>query len=149
MLEAHGAGAVLKIGNLSQCPVLCRSDDLTLLLTRETVKDQPQYYIKHISPHTNGSSPPDRLLSNFPHPYPSIRDLQREVIRYCTSTQIVRCRSLHHPQAQEPDVHMKHSTHLLQVCKDAVQFAHLLPLMSRHKQKSLIAHRFFNAVYYS
>ena len=53
-----------------------------MLLTRETVRDQPQYHIRTLSATSNGAPPaPERLLSSFPHPYPSIRDLQKEVIR--------------------------------------------------------------------
>ncbi len=60
----------------------CRLEDLSLLMTRETVRDPPQYYIMTLS--GNGSGPALRQLSDYPHPYPSLRDLQKEVIR-CVS----------------------------------------------------------------
>lgn len=49
-------------------------------MTRETVRDTPQYYIMRLS--SNGSGPQLRQLSDYPHPYPSLRDLQKEVIRH-------------------------------------------------------------------
>jgi hypothetical protein len=62
---------------------LCSSNNLEMLITREQMRVQPQYYIKLMGSKSGGSSPPppERLLSDFPHPYPSIRNLQREVIR--------------------------------------------------------------------
>ncbi len=47
--------------------------------SRETVKDTPQYHIMRLS--GNGNAPQLRRLSDYPHPYPSLRDLQKEVIR--------------------------------------------------------------------
>ncbi len=49
-------------------------------MTRETVRDTPQYFIMSMS--GNGAKPGLRQLSDYPHPYPSIRDLQKEIIRY-------------------------------------------------------------------
>ncbi|BDA47831.1 probable glutamyl endopeptidase, chloroplastic [Coccomyxa sp. Obi] len=57
-----------------------RLEDLSLLMTRETVRDTPQYHIMRLS--GNGAGPQLRRLSDYPHPYPSLRDLQKEVIRY-------------------------------------------------------------------
>ena len=45
------------------------------------MREQPQYYIKRLSASKDSADTPERLLSDFPHPYPSLRDLQREVIR--------------------------------------------------------------------
>lgn len=56
-----------------------RLEDLSLLMTRETVRDTPQYHIMRLS--GNGTGPQLRRLSDYPHPYPSLRDLQKEVIR--------------------------------------------------------------------
>ncbi len=63
--------------------VVCSSSHLEMLITREQMRVQPQYYIKTVGSKASQASepPPERLLSDFPHPYPSIRDLQREVIR--------------------------------------------------------------------
>ena len=62
-------------------PFPFRSDNLELLTTKEQMREQPQYYIKTLSAGSKAADKPERLLSDFPHPYPSIRDLQREVIR--------------------------------------------------------------------
>ena len=48
-------------------------------MTREMVRDPPQYYIMRLS--GNGAGPQLRQLSTYPHPYPTLRDLQKEVIR--------------------------------------------------------------------
>lgn len=56
-----------------------RLQELSLLMTRETVHEPPQYHIMRLS--SNGAGPQLRCLSNYPHPYPSLRDLQKEVIR--------------------------------------------------------------------
>ena len=53
-------------------------------MTRETVQDTPQYYIMSMS--GNGAKPGLRQLSEYPHPYPSLRDLQKEVIRYALAS---------------------------------------------------------------
>lgn len=58
---------------------MCSLEGLSLLMTRETVRDTPQYYIMRLS--SNGAGPQLRCLSDYPHPYPSLKDLQKEVIR--------------------------------------------------------------------
>ena len=54
------------------------------LMTRETVRDTPQYYIMSLS--ENGAKPGLRQLSAYPHPYPTLRELQKEIIRYATAS---------------------------------------------------------------
>ena len=51
-----------------------------MLLTRETNRDTTQIYIKKWPEGPAGEST-ERLLTQFPHPHPSIKDLQKEVIR--------------------------------------------------------------------
>ena len=51
-----------------------------MLLTRETQLETPQIYIKKWPEGPEGPSS-ERLLTQFPHPHPSIKDLQKEVIR--------------------------------------------------------------------
>lgn len=59
--------------------LLHRLEELEFLMTRETVRDTPQYYIMTLS--GNGAKPGLRQLSDYPHPYPSLKDLQKEIIR--------------------------------------------------------------------
>ena len=59
--------------------VVCRLDEMEWLMTRETVQETPQYFIMSMS--GNGTKPGLRQLSDYPHPYPSLRDLQKEIIR--------------------------------------------------------------------
>ncbi|KAK9816189.1 hypothetical protein WJX74_001254 [Apatococcus lobatus] len=57
-----------------------RLDTLSLLKSRETPLDPPQFYIQ--SWDAPGQPPKERQLSQFPHPYPSVRDHQKEILRY-------------------------------------------------------------------
>ena len=61
--------------------MLCRLEGLTMLLTRESNTEVPQVYIKKWPLGPEGQST-ERLLTQFPHPHPSIKDLQKQVIRY-------------------------------------------------------------------
>ena len=54
-----------------------------MLLTRETNLETPQIFIKKWPQGPQGESS-ERLLTHFPHPHPSIKDLQKEVIRSAT-----------------------------------------------------------------
>ena len=51
-----------------------------MLFTRETNLETTQIYIKKWEEGPDGPSS-ERLLTHFPHPHPSIKDLQKEVIR--------------------------------------------------------------------
>ena len=51
-----------------------------MLMTRETNLETTQIYIKTWAEDPSGP-PTERLLTHFPHPHPSIKDLQKEVIR--------------------------------------------------------------------
>ena len=51
-----------------------------MLFTRETNLETTQIYIKKWEEGPDGPSS-KRLLTHFPHPHPSIKDLQKEVIR--------------------------------------------------------------------
>ena len=52
-----------------------------MLFTRESNSEVPQAYIKNWPEGPEGPAP-ERLLTQFPHPHPSIKDLKKEVIRY-------------------------------------------------------------------
>ena len=49
-------------------------------MTRESPRDPPQYSIITFGADPT-AAPAERRLSDFPHPYPSIRDLQKEIVR--------------------------------------------------------------------
>ncbi len=51
-----------------------------MLKSRETPLDPPQFYIQ--SWDSPGQPPKERQLSEFPHPYPTVRDHQKEILRY-------------------------------------------------------------------
>lgn len=51
-----------------------------MLLTRETNLETTQIFIKKW-PQGPQAESSERLLTQFPHPHPSIKDLQKEVIR--------------------------------------------------------------------
>jgi dipeptidyl aminopeptidase/acylaminoacyl peptidase len=53
---------------------------LRVLARRESVTEPPQFYIKSFS--AGGEQHSERRISNFPHPYPSLKDLQKEIIKY-------------------------------------------------------------------
>lgn len=47
------------------------SQDLDMLMTRESPTEVPQYYVTHFS--EGGSVRTERKISDFPHPYPTVR----------------------------------------------------------------------------
>lgn len=51
-----------------------------MLASRESVTEPPQFYIKTFT--DGGATTSERCISAFPHPYPSLRELQKEIIRY-------------------------------------------------------------------
>jgi len=59
---------------------MCRLKGLSMLFTRETNLETAQIYLKKWEEGPDGPSN-ERLLTHFPHPHPSIKDLQKEVIR--------------------------------------------------------------------
>ncbi len=59
---------------------VCRLEEMEWLMTRETVRDTPQYHIMRLS--GKGTKPGLRQLSAYSHPYPTLRELQKEIIRY-------------------------------------------------------------------
>ncbi len=70
------AGSLLS--DLEPGPI--RLDGMRMLMTRENPRDPPQYFV--ITFGADPAAPPaERRLSNFPHPYPSIRDHQKEIVR--------------------------------------------------------------------
>lgn len=56
-------------------------DGLQLLLSRESAKEPPQTYLISFSGPDAASSSEQRI-TDFPHPYPQLKDMQKEVLRY-------------------------------------------------------------------
>lgn len=54
-------------------------DTLQLLLLRESAQEPPQYYIQQW--HGRGAVQTERRLSHFPHPFPTLKDLEKEILR--------------------------------------------------------------------
>jgi dipeptidyl aminopeptidase/acylaminoacyl peptidase len=55
-------------------------DNLRILACRESVTEPPQFYIKTFT--KGGAEHTERCLSHFPHPYPTLKGLQKEIIKY-------------------------------------------------------------------
>ena len=63
-------------------------DGISLLISRETPKDPPQYYVrKYPDPFNTTEAPTEKCITNFPHPYEKLRDLQKVAL---TSLQLAR-----------------------------------------------------------
>lgn len=55
-------------------------DGLRMLLSRETAQDPPQTWIMTFSRGADGPlTSTERQLTDYPHPHPQLRDLQKEV----------------------------------------------------------------------
>ncbi len=76
MMLCWSTGSLLS--DLEPGPI--RLDGLRMLMTRESPRDPPQYSIITFGADPM-AAPAERRLSDFPHPYPSIRDLQKEIVR--------------------------------------------------------------------
>ena len=48
-------------------------------MTRESVDDPSQYHVRTLSATGEAS---ERQLSDFPHPYPQLKGLQKKILRY-------------------------------------------------------------------
>jgi hypothetical protein len=53
-------------------------DGISLLVSRETPKDPPQYYVrKYPTSFRTALAATEQRITNFPHPYEELRDLQK------------------------------------------------------------------------
>jgi dipeptidyl aminopeptidase/acylaminoacyl peptidase len=66
------------LSDLDDCPITL--DALRVLSSRESVEEPPQYSIKTFT--DGGAAVAERLLSAFPHPYPTLRGLSKQIIQY-------------------------------------------------------------------
>ncbi|KAK9828809.1 hypothetical protein WJX72_002171 [[Myrmecia] bisecta] len=64
--------------DLDDAPI--RLADMKLLLSRESATEPPQIYIQSWS--GQDSPPTERKLTDFPHPYPTLKNIQKEIVRY-------------------------------------------------------------------
>ncbi len=51
-----------------------------LLTTRETPDEQPNYYVRNLL--AKGKTNPLTAVTSFPHPYPSLKGVQKQLLRY-------------------------------------------------------------------
>ena len=56
-------------------------DEVTMLMTRESQRDPTQYHIMSW-PKGFEQPPVERQITDFPHPYPQLRELNKQVLRY-------------------------------------------------------------------
>ena len=56
-------------------------DDISFLLSREN-QNEPSQYSTISWPKGFDSEPEEQLLTNFPHPHPNLKDLQKKVLKY-------------------------------------------------------------------
>ncbi|CAI5496228.1 unnamed protein product [Closterium sp. Naga37s-1] len=70
--------------------------DLKLILSRESKDDPPQSFVRRWA---DGS---EVQLTNFPHPYPSLRGLSKEIIRYTRSDGVQLTAKLFLPPGYNP-----------------------------------------------
>lgn len=75
-------------------------DSLRVLASRESVTEPPQFFIKSFS--SDGAEHSERCISAFPHPYPTLRDLQKEIIKYKRSDGLELNGTLYLPPGYDP-----------------------------------------------
>lgn len=76
-------------------------EGLSLLLSRETVQDPPQTFIKTFTQDASQST--ERQVTNYPHPYPQLRELQKEVIRYSREDGVFMTATLYLPPGYDKE----------------------------------------------
>jgi len=76
-------------------------EGLQIMVSRESSKDPPQTYIKTFTQDATGSS--ERQVTSYPHPYPQLRDMQREVLRYPRSDGVMLTATLYTPPGYDKE----------------------------------------------
>lgn len=71
-------------------------DNLKILFSRESQTEPPQYFLK--------CWPDQRVtqITDFPHPYPQLRNLKKEIIRYKRKDDVQLTATLYLPPGYEP-----------------------------------------------
>ena len=85
----------------------------SMLISRETPKDPPQSYVAQF---VNGAPGPERQLTNYPHPYPTLRDMNREVIRYDRDDGVTMTATLYTPPGTLPGLYRAAAAAALHSC---------------------------------
>lgn len=70
--------------------------DLTLLTRRESVSQQPQYYLRNLSKKT------EKRLTDFPNPNPSLANVQKKLLQYKRADGVKLSGMLYLPPGFEP-----------------------------------------------
>ncbi|KAG2450262.1 hypothetical protein HYH02_004773 [Chlamydomonas schloesseri] len=78
-------------------------EGLSLMFSRESAADPPQTYLRTLT--DAGRSWQERQVTAFPHPYPQLRELQREVLRYPRSDGVMLTATLYTPPGYDPKTH--------------------------------------------
>ncbi|KAJ9509690.1 hypothetical protein QJQ45_011313 [Haematococcus lacustris] len=76
-------------------------EGLQLTFTRESAQEPPQTFIKTFT--QGGAQVQERRVTDFPHPYPALRGLQREVLRYPRPDGVMLTATLYTPPGYSPD----------------------------------------------
>ncbi|PNW80332.1 hypothetical protein CHLRE_07g313122v5 [Chlamydomonas reinhardtii] len=78
-------------------------EGLSMMFGRESSTDPPQTHLRTLT--DAGRSWQERQVTNFPHPYPQLRELQREVLRYPRSDGVMLTATLYTPPGYNPKTH--------------------------------------------
>ncbi|XP_024379189.1 probable glutamyl endopeptidase, chloroplastic [Physcomitrium patens] len=71
-------------------------DTLKLLISKESQLDPPQYYLR------TWPEQKETQVTNFPHPYPQLRNLKKEIIRYARNDGVQLMATLYLPPGYDP-----------------------------------------------
>lgn len=71
-------------------------ENLKLLVSKESQLDPPQYYLRKWPKQTVTQ------VTNFPHPYPQLRNLKKEIIKYKRNDGVQLMATLYTPPGYDP-----------------------------------------------
>lgn len=71
-------------------------EKLKIVISRESQTEPPQYYI------VCWPEKRETQITNFPHPYPQLKDLKKEIIRYARSDGVQLTATLYTPPGYDP-----------------------------------------------
>lgn len=71
-------------------------DNLKLLISKESQEDPPQYYLRTWPAQTVTQ------VTDFPHPYPQLRNLKKEIIKYERNDGVQLMATLYLPPGYDP-----------------------------------------------